>query len=388
MPTLFQKGAGFDNVRIIMSSSLSRDADVIIANRDIESIMDLKGQKVACAEFYPSQSLLIWLLKAAGMTLNDIIMVPFASPLDCADAFRAGEVAAAVVWAPGDAELIATVRGSHKLAGSADMPMLIQDAFLVKKEDLIQRKPQLQALVTGWMIGNAKLNTDLSVQNEARTLLATGLQFQEEDVVLEKLHFSTYGDNVNLMGLNRAYDGVTAEEVYGNMSNIYAELYPAEFPDALPWRTIRDISILTEIDLPQDGIHAASKSVTYADDLVETAKDAPALTSKQVTINFETGKWNLDSKDKNIIDREFLPFAKSIEKPIRVEGNTDQTGSYQLNKDLSLKRANAVKDYLIDCGIDPKRIITKGNGPDKAIAAGVTGSSEAFRRTDFELVND
>lgn len=389
MPTLFQKGAGFDNVRMVMPASLSWDADVILASREIESIMDLRGQKVACAEFFPSESLLIWLLKAAGMTLDDIILVPFASPLDCGDALRAGEVAAAVVWAPGDAELIATIKGVHKLAGSKDMPMLIQDCFLVKKETIIEKKLQLQALITGWYIGNAKINSDIGAQKEARSLLATGLQFEEADVVLEKLHFCTFGDALNMMGMNRAYEGVTSEEVYGNLAKIYAELYPAEFPDAISWRTIRDISILSEIDLPTDGIHAASKAVTYADDLAETAADAPALTTKQVSINFETGKWNLDAKDKNIIDREFMPFAKSIEKPIRIEGNTDNTGGYDLNKTLSLKRANAVKDYLIESGINPKRIIIKGNGPDKPIANNNTTSGRSEnRRTDFELVND
>jgi len=389
MPTLFQKGAGFENVRMIMPASLSWDADVILATREIESIMDLKGQKVACAEFFPSESLLIWLLKAAGMTLDDIILVPFANPFDCGDALRAGEVKAAVVWAPADAELIASVKGVHKLAGSKDMPLLIQDCFLAKKETIIEKKLQLQALVTGWYIGNAKINSDIGVQKEVRSLLATGLQFQEVDVVLEKLHFITFGDALNLMGMNRDYHGVTGAEVYGNMADIYAEHYPVEFSDAISWRMIKDISILSEIDLPTDGIHAASKAVTYADDLIETAKDAPALTTKQVSITFETGKWNLDNEDKSIIDREFMPFAKSIEKPIRIEGNTDNTGGYDLNKTISMKRANSVKDYLIESGINPKRIIVKGNGPDKPVANNNTASGKAKnRRTDFELVKD
>ena len=389
MPTLFQKGSDFEKVKIIMQSSLSWDADVIIANREIKSIMDLKGKKVACAEFFPSESLLVWLLKASGMSLNDIQLVPFASPLDCATAFRTGQVDAAVVWAPGDAELLALVKGSHKLAGSKDMPLLIQDCFVVTKETIISKKPQLTALVTGWLIANAKLNTDVGVQKEARTLLATGLQFEESDVVLDKLHYSTFGDNLNMMGMNRSYQGVTSEEVYNNMANMYAELYPAEFPDAISWRSIRDISILSNIDLPTDGIHAPSKEVEYADDLADIVADAPALTTKQVSIQFSTGKWNLDDKDKNTIDREFMPYAKSIEKAIRVEGNTDNTGGYDLNKTLSLKRAEAVKSYLVESGINPKRIITKGNGPDKPVANNntVSGRSEN-RRTDFELVNN
>ena len=54
---------------------------------------------------------------------------------------------------------------------------------------------------------------------------------------------------------------------------------------------------------------------------------------------------------------------------------------------LSLKRAESVKEYLIsEYGVDPNRIIVVGNGPKKAIADGITGANDEYRRTDFQLV--
>jgi outer membrane protein OmpA-like peptidoglycan-associated protein len=47
---------------------------------------------------------------------------------------------------------------------------------------------------------------------------------------------------------------------------------------------------------------------------------------------------------------------------IRVEGHTDQTGSEQYNQVLSERRANAVKNALIQKGIDPGRISAVGMG--------------------------
>lgn len=49
-------------------------------------------------------------------------------------------------------------------------------------------------------------------------------------------------------------------------------------------------------------------------------------------------------------------------KTIRVVGHTDPTGSPELNEKLSRKRAEAVKQYLVSRGVDPKRIVTEGMG--------------------------
>jgi NitT/TauT family transport system substrate-binding protein len=73
---------------------------------------------------------------------------------------------------------------------------------------------------------------------------------------------------------------------------------------------------------------------------------------------------------------------------IRIEGNTDITGSRELNIKLSKERAQAVADYLIsEYRFDPNRFIIVGNGPDKPIASNDTEAGRAKnRRTDFEFL--
>src|SRR3989344_5059372 len=53
----------------------SRGGDVAVGTRDVKSINDLRGRKVAVAYGTPSHSLLLWMLNTAGMTVNDLDII-------------------------------------------------------------------------------------------------------------------------------------------------------------------------------------------------------------------------------------------------------------------------------------------------------------------------
>jgi outer membrane protein OmpA-like peptidoglycan-associated protein len=66
---------------------------------------------------------------------------------------------------------------------------------------------------------------------------------------------------------------------------------------------------------------------------------------------------------------------------IRVEGHTDQTGSEQYNLQLSERRANAVKNALIQKGVDPGRVSAIGMG----MCCPVSSDNAANRRVSMVL---
>jgi outer membrane protein OmpA-like peptidoglycan-associated protein len=66
---------------------------------------------------------------------------------------------------------------------------------------------------------------------------------------------------------------------------------------------------------------------------------------------------------------------------IRVEGHTDQTGSEQYNLQLSERRANAVKNALIQKGVDPARVSAIGMG----MCCPVSSDNAANRRVSMVL---
>lgn len=72
---------------------------------------------------------------------------------------------------------------------------------------------------------------------------------------------------------------------------------------------------------------------------------------------------------------------------VQVEGHTDTTGSEDLNKKLSQKRAESVKSAMVARGIAAKRIVSKGFGMERPVAENTTEEGrEKNRRVEFNIV--
>jgi outer membrane protein OmpA-like peptidoglycan-associated protein len=65
---------------------------------------------------------------------------------------------------------------------------------------------------------------------------------------------------------------------------------------------------------------------------------------------------------------------------ITVEGYTDSQGAASFNQDLSQKRAQSVRDYLVSRGIASDRVDAVGFGPDKPVADNASAEGRANNR--------
>jgi OmpA-OmpF porin, OOP family len=84
---------------------------------------------------------------------------------------------------------------------------------------------------------------------------------------------------------------------------------------------------------------------------------------------------------------EFLVKNPNIE--IEIQGHTDNQGEYDLNLKLSKDRATAVKKYLIDKGINQKRIATRGFGSLNPVASNATEESRRKnRRVEIKILKE
>lgn len=73
---------------------------------------------------------------------------------------------------------------------------------------------------------------------------------------------------------------------------------------------------------------------------------------------------------------------------LRIEGHTDWIGSDAYNQGLSQRRANSVRQYLIDKGIAPDRLVAVGYGETRPIADNNTVLGRAKnRRVEFTVLD-
>jgi outer membrane protein OmpA-like peptidoglycan-associated protein len=67
-------------------------------------------------------------------------------------------------------------------------------------------------------------------------------------------------------------------------------------------------------------------------------------------------------------------------KPVSIEGYTDSKGSRSSNMDLSQRRAESVRSYLISRGFPANQVVAKGMGPDRPIAENSSAEGRANNR--------
>ena len=119
----------------------------------------------------------------------------------------------------------------------------------------------------------------------------------------------------------------------------------------------------------------------------------PAPKSKACIVFEETALFDFDKSDLKPEGKEQIKKYReearaelsSCEKVI-ITGHTDNVGDADYNIKLSLKRAEAVRDYLISLGADPKKMQVSGEGMNKPIADNSTKEGRAKnRRVEVEV---
>jgi outer membrane protein OmpA-like peptidoglycan-associated protein len=104
-------------------------------------------------------------------------------------------------------------------------------------------------------------------------------------------------------------------------------------------------------------------------------------------INFETDSAVIKGDSSALLQEIADVMSRNANlKLVEVQGHTDNTGSREHNQDLSERRANAVKEWLIANGIESGRLESKGYGQTRPIAPNVTAGNRARnRRVQFVI---
>jgi len=121
----------------------------------------------------------------------------------------------------------------------------------------------------------------------------------------------------------------------------------------------------------------------------------PALVNLSSRELFEFNKATLTTEAKKRLDAEVVAKLKDVGEVryINVNGHADRLGSAQYNQQLSEKRAEAVRAYLVSKGVDASKVETFGFGkttpvkscPDQKDRKGVIECLAPNRRVEVEI---
>lgn len=120
----------------------------------------------------------------------------------------------------------------------------------------------------------------------------------------------------------------------------------------------------------------------------ELPQEVKAFTGAIEGINFRTGSARILKSSFEVLDAAAALLQRFPDTKIRIEGHTDSRGRRRTNRRISQRRANAVRNYLLESGVASARIKAVGYGESKPIASNRTRRGRAKnRRIEFTLID-
>ena len=108
----------------------------------------------------------------------------------------------------------------------------------------------------------------------------------------------------------------------------------------------------------------------------------------ETKINFAIARARIKPESDDLIAKLASATKRCPFKNFEVSGHTDNTGSLQVNMDLSERRAQALIDRLVSLGLERSRFEAKGFGPNKPVADNKSSDGRAAnRRIEFRATN-
>ncbi len=211
----------------------------------------------------------------------------------------------------------------------------------------------------------------------------------------------------------RKFEGTKDYDIYTAIKlkteeELYEDRKAQHLESSEPQNKLQEIKPIPEIPPKKDDIFAHNESLKKNNkhkNEQDTITPSKTITSKEKeleeipkalkekkkltlrSINFAINSSELLPESLPVLDKlaEFLNLEKNLK--IKITGHTDLTGDSSLNVQLSWDRAESVKKYLMNKGIDPKRILTDGKGSTQPIIKDTKPESNKInRRTEFEII--
>lgn len=154
----------------------------------------------------------------------------------------------------------------------------------------------------------------------------------------------------------------------------------------------KNMTVVTQ--QPVDMSQAINTANTEAEQALSSIKpdniqalDVATALNLQI-IHFDTASSEIPEVNKSLLDQTAALLQRAPHVHLVVKGHTDAEGSAAQNKDLSLRRAEAIVNYLTQKGVDPAQLQAVGLGESQPMEPNATPAGQfENRRVAFEVMS-
>jgi NitT/TauT family transport system substrate-binding protein len=211
---------------VVMVFDVSAGADIVLAHYDIQTILDLKGERIGFEQSSVGELLLAIVLNQAGLSKQDVTLVPL--PVEQQfEAWRNNEVDAVISYEPTASKMLN--QGAVRLFDTTQTSNLIVDVLAIRTDVLNGAHAQaIRHLISSHFRGLAHLSK--SPQDAAYRMSARlGLPAQDVLAAFEGLVMTDLANNLRLLSGNTPVLLSSAEK----LSDIMSKFGQIAQPDSL-----------------------------------------------------------------------------------------------------------------------------------------------------------
>lgn len=246
--------------------------------------------------------------------------------------------------------------------------------YAIKKIGFILSNPRI--MTSNWNELSEKKLKNLWLPNSSKyTIENKGYYNNSEDwILISKNIIAKGGENFIVIGnfdknIKTKKKKVNKKAVYGT-SYYYIDMVSVEIIEDFPYQKFEKDSLIvqTKIKIPKSNKIEINKKYTL----------------QNINFNFNSIELSETAKNEVKIIYEYLKLNENTK--IKIIGHSDNFGNESYNKTLSENRAKAIENYLMELGINKKRIESLGYGSLNPISTNKTKEGRnKNRRVEFKI---
>ena len=395
--------------RIFQQVDFSNGGDGVVVRENIKTVADLRGKKLVLAQNSPSHYFALNMLVAAGVQPSEVTMIFTEDAFQAAAAFNAQkDISGCVSWAP-DIYNLAKAKGNRLLVSSKEANHLIADVWFARADFARDHEPVLEAIARGIFDAMEQLKEEPARQ-QVSGLMASGYNIPASDALgmLGDAHSTNWAENYQFF-LNQN-NPTNFERIWQRAYLLYRRI-GAITHRPVPFDQVMDFTVIQ--NLGKDAKYASQKmeygTQVAPKELQAVRAEGDEILTNTVVMRFFPNSWDPFKKinktvDGKAVEELYDPNVNNVLEEIAqlagqfgaarivIEGHTDSSMKGQipssLVKELSLNRANAIKEALVQKfpDLDPNRFNVDGVGWDRPADPSDPDNHTKNRRVEVKVL--